>query len=205
MRGTEARRVAVLQALAAIWLGTVGLAAAPPANAESAASDPEAAVTVHLSGVDQEVVIEPSEDGSSMEFVLQTPAGPERLAPDEFARRVYEEQTRQPWWKKIFNITSLAGLLWVGLGLLGQALFTGRMLVQWIVSERRRRSVVPIAFWWLSLIGASMLLVYFVWRKDIVGVLGQAVGWIVYVRNLRLLYRGDESETPSREGLSPAR
>jgi lipid-A-disaccharide synthase-like uncharacterized protein len=90
----------------------------------------------------------------------------------------------------------------VGLGFLGQALFTGRMLVQWLTSERQRRSVVPVAFWWLSLAGASMLLGYFVWRKDIVGVLGQGTGWAIYVRNLWLLYRprsaGDESPEGAR-------
>jgi lipid-A-disaccharide synthase-like uncharacterized protein len=67
----------------------------------------------------------------------------------------------------------------VGLGLLGQVLFTGRMLVQWLASEKQKRSVVPVAFWWMSLIGATMLLVYFTWRRDIVGVLGQATGWFI--------------------------
>jgi lipid-A-disaccharide synthase-like uncharacterized protein len=63
------------------------------------------------------------------------------------------------------------------------------MIVQWLVSERARRSVVPAAFWWMSLIGATMLLVYFLWRKDLVGVLGQGTGWLIYIRNLYLLYR----------------
>ena len=74
------------------------------------------------------------------------------------------------------------------IGLLGQALFTGRMLVQWMVSERKGRSTVPVAFWWLSLMGASMLLAYFIWRKDIVGILGQSLGWFIYLRNLSLIY-----------------
>jgi lipid-A-disaccharide synthase-like uncharacterized protein len=80
------------------------------------------------------------------------------------------------------------GFLWVGLGLLGQVLFTGRMIVQWLISEKNRRSVVPPAFWWMSLIGATMLLVYFLWRKEPVGVLGQATGWFIYVRNLWMIY-----------------
>jgi lipid-A-disaccharide synthase-like uncharacterized protein len=63
------------------------------------------------------------------------------------------------------------------------------MLLQWLVSERTRRSVVPVGFWWLSLVGASMLLVYFIWRRDIVGVLGQCAGWVVYGRNLWLIHR----------------
>ncbi|MGD8441818.1 MAG: lipid-A-disaccharide synthase N-terminal domain-containing protein [Holophagae bacterium] len=81
------------------------------------------------------------------------------------------------------------GIAWVVLGLLGQVVFAGRMIVQWLISERSRRSVVPVAFWWMSLAGASMLLVYFLWRRDIVGVLGQCTGWIIYLRNLVLIYR----------------
>ena len=87
----------------------------------------------------------------------------------------------------MLNITSPAGLLWVGLGLLGQVLFTGRMLVQWLASERSKRSVVPEAFWWMSFAGATLLLAYFTWRGDVVGVLGQGAGWFIYLRNLYLI------------------
>ncbi|MDA0812051.1 MAG: lipid-A-disaccharide synthase N-terminal domain-containing protein [Verrucomicrobia bacterium] len=86
------------------------------------------------------------------------------------------------------NITSTAGIFWVGVGLLGQVLFTGRMIVQWIASEKEKRSIVPTSFWWMSLGGATMLIVYFVWRVDIVGVIGQATGWFIYVRNLWFVY-----------------
>ena len=79
-------------------------------------------------------------------------------------------------------------MIWVAVGLLGQVLFTGRMIVQWIASEKSKKSVVPTAFWWMSLIGASMLITYFIWRKDVVGILGQATGWGIYVRNLYLIY-----------------
>lgn len=186
-------------ALAAL-LGAASLLAAcgaPPVD-EPAGAPPagrvDAAVTVHLSGVDEDVAIAPGADGA-LHFVLATGDGAELvLTPEELARRVYREEARRPWWKRILNITSLAGILWVGCGFLGQALFTGRMLVQWIASERRQRSIVPVAFWWLSLIGASMLLTYFVWRKDVVGVLGQATGWVIYLRNLRLVYRNPHPE-----------
>ena len=92
---------------------------------------------------------------------------------------------------------SPAALAWVGLGLLGQVLFTGRMLVQWWTSERHRRSVVPPIFWWMSLAGATMLLAYFLWRRDVVGVLGQGVGWVVYARNLWLIHRPPDGVTPA--------
>ncbi len=79
--------------------------------------------------------------------------------------------------------------IWLGVGFLGQALFTSRFLVQWIVSERRGESVVPLAFWWFSLAGGLTLLSYAIWRQDPVFILGQATGMVVYVRNLILIRR----------------
>jgi lipid-A-disaccharide synthase-like uncharacterized protein len=77
----------------------------------------------------------------------------------------------------------------VALGLAGQSMFFLRMAVQWIASERRRESVVPTIYWWFSLAGGLMLLSYFIWRKDAVGVLGQSTGAVVYARNLWLIKR----------------
>lgn len=77
---------------------------------------------------------------------------------------------------------------WIGIGFLGQLLFTSRFLVQWIVSERRRESVIPVAFWWFSLAGGVTLLSYAVWRHDPVFILGQATGLVVYARNLVLIH-----------------
>jgi lipid-A-disaccharide synthase-like uncharacterized protein len=78
-------------------------------------------------------------------------------------------------------------LLVFGLG--AQSTFFGRWLLQWWVSERRGESYVPIAFWVMSLVGASMLLVYFVLRGEPVGAIGQCVGWFVYTRNLQMIRR----------------
>ncbi|MGE5754315.1 MAG: lipid-A-disaccharide synthase N-terminal domain-containing protein, partial [Planctomycetaceae bacterium] len=64
--------------------------------------------------------------------------------------------------------------LWLTIGFLGQAIFTARFLVQWIVSEKKRDSVVPVAFWWLSLLGGLTLLSYATYRRDPVIILGQA-------------------------------
>jgi lipid-A-disaccharide synthase-like uncharacterized protein len=91
---------------------------------------------------------------------------------------------------------------WVGIGLAGQALFTSRFLVQWIVSERRQKSVVPVAFWWLSLGGAALLLAYSIYRRDPVFILGQAFGFMVYTRNLILIARHHPAVLPPREGPS---
>lgn len=78
---------------------------------------------------------------------------------------------------------------WLAVGFLGQLLFTSRFLVQWVASERRRQSVVPTAFWYLSLGGATLLLAYAIWRRDPVFILGQAFGFLVYTRNLVLIGR----------------
>jgi lipid-A-disaccharide synthase-like uncharacterized protein len=73
------------------------------------------------------------------------------------------------------------------------------MLLQWFVSEKRRESVVTIGFWWMSLIGGAILFTYFVWRQDIVGVLGQSTGVIIYARNIRLHYKKAQREAKMLE------
>ena len=78
-------------------------------------------------------------------------------------------------------------LIWLAVGFVGQAMFTSRFLVQWIASERRHASVIPTAFWWLSLAGGACLLVYAIHRRDPVFILGQSAGLVVYGRNLLLL------------------
>lgn len=79
---------------------------------------------------------------------------------------------------------------WAILGLVAQLAFTGRFLVQWIASERAKKSVVPLSFWYLSLLGSAGLLFYALVRADPVFILGQSFGSIVYIRNLMLIYRG---------------
>lgn len=123
---------------------------------------------------------------------VRTGSGIAELSPEQFALALqwtHDEHNRHGFLFKLFNITSWTGVLWVALGLGGQLAFTARMLVQWLSSERARRSIVPVSFWWMSLVGASMLILYFVWRKDLVGVIGQSTGWIIYIRNLLLVYR----------------
>ncbi len=81
-----------------------------------------------------------------------------------------------------------AELAWILVGLGGQLLFMMRFMVQWIVSEKARRSVIPVAFWWLSIGGAAILLAYAIWRADPVFILGQSVGFFIYARNLWLIH-----------------
>lgn len=79
--------------------------------------------------------------------------------------------------------------IWIGIGFLGQLMFTSRFLVQWIASERKGESIIPLAFWWFSILGGMTLLAYAIWRMDPVFILGQATGLIVYTRNLVLIRR----------------
>ena len=78
---------------------------------------------------------------------------------------------------------------WIVLGFVAQAMFTGRFLVQWIASERAKRSVVPVAFWMFSLAGGSLLLIYAIQRRDPVFILGQATGLFIYIRNIVLIVK----------------
>jgi lipid-A-disaccharide synthase-like uncharacterized protein len=79
--------------------------------------------------------------------------------------------------------------VWIVIGFLGQGLFFGRWLVQWIVSERRAESQMPLAFWYLSLVGGLITLAYAIYRRDPVFIAGQSIGALVYIRNLMLIHR----------------
>ena len=77
---------------------------------------------------------------------------------------------------------------WVLIGFIGQFVFAARFIVQWISSERRRQSHIPIQFWYLSLIGGAITAAYAIHRRDPVFVVGQVSGLLVYVRNLMLIH-----------------
>ena len=78
---------------------------------------------------------------------------------------------------------------WVLVGLAAQLFFTARFALQWLASERAGRSVVPLTFWFLSIAGGVLLLIYALYRKDPVFIAGQAFGLFVYFRNLQLIFR----------------
>ncbi|MDE1893830.1 MAG: lipid-A-disaccharide synthase N-terminal domain-containing protein [Pseudomonadota bacterium] len=79
--------------------------------------------------------------------------------------------------------------IWLVVGLAGQVVFVGRFLLQWFYSERRKRSVIPMAFWYASLLGGAILLAYAIYKRDPVFIVGQAGGLLVYLRNLQFRLR----------------
>ena len=156
----------------------------------SDAGDPDGAVNIKIQLTDarDHANLVRNHDGTHSYIVMELDGTSRTLTPDEFAARVYESQSSRNLLSAVFNISSPLGIIWVSLGLLGQVLFTGRMIVQWLASEKSKQSVVPPLFWWMSLIGSLMLLTYFLWRRDVVGILGQGIGLAIYVRNLHLIY-----------------
>ena len=88
--------------------------------------------------------------------------------------------------------------LWLSVGFLGQAFFSMRFLVQWIASERKKESVIPISFWFFSIGGGLTLLIYAIYRLDPVFILGQGAGLFVYSRNLYLIRKKDRRLAEAR-------
>ncbi|MDD5613938.1 MAG: lipid-A-disaccharide synthase N-terminal domain-containing protein [Candidatus Omnitrophica bacterium] len=83
--------------------------------------------------------------------------------------------------------------VWLIIGFLGQAMFFMRFLIQWLVSEKHKKSIIPMPFWYFSILGAVLLLGYAVYRRDPVFILGQSTGLIIYLRNIHLIRRGELS------------
>jgi|SRR5689334_13157914 lipid-A-disaccharide synthase-like uncharacterized protein len=88
----------------------------------------------------------------------------------------------------ILNVDHWGEFWWVVVGLSGQLLFSMRFLIQWIMSERARKSVMPVTFWYFSLAGGLVLLGYAIHRKDPVFIIGQSTGLVIYIRNLWLIH-----------------
>ncbi len=201
------RRYRAILLMLAVWIGTSAvLAYAVTATHPPAGANPDnGKLPFKLTDRIASIEIERTEDGPRV--LVPGADGPRHATGDELLEMLAAEQRRleaQGFLFRLLNITTWTGVFWVLLGLTGQILFTGRMVVQWILSERARASVVPTAFWWMSLAGATMLVIYFVWRKDIVGVLGQSTGWVIYMRNLWLIHFSppappDDDATPPED------
>ena len=91
---------------------------------------------------------------------------------------------------------------WVVIGFVGQTAFFMRFLIQWLASEKKKESYFPIYFWYLSLVGGVILLVYAIHIADPVFTAGQACGLVVYLRNLMLIYKNKRKLTPAKAGAS---
>lgn len=87
-----------------------------------------------------------------------------------------------------------ANTIWLIVGFLGQGLFSARFLVQWLASERQKKSVIPVMFWYFSILGGSTLLVYSIHKQDPVFIAGQAGGLLIYARNLYFVIRHAKQE-----------
>ena len=92
---------------------------------------------------------------------------------------------------------------WMILGLIAQGLFFGRFFIQWIASERKGESTVPVAFWFFSVLGGGLLLLYAIHQRDIVFILGQAGGLVIYARNLMLIYQKKQRDTVAVQQAEP--
>ncbi len=97
-----------------------------------------------------------------------------------------------------FPEMSTTDLIWTGIGLGGQLLFSARFIYQWLISERARRSVVPEAFWYFSFAGGLTLLAYAVYKHDLVFMVGQSTGLVIYCRNISLIWN------EKRQSMAPA-
>ena len=95
---------------------------------------------------------------------------------------------------EFFNTLSRLEIFFLIIGFIGQGVFASRFIVQWIISEKRGESHIPIIFWYLSIIGGLFLLIYAIFRKDPVIITGQVFGVFIYARNLILIKKKDKNE-----------
>jgi lipid-A-disaccharide synthase-like uncharacterized protein len=105
------------------------------------------------------------------------------------------------WWANI----STTELIWLSVGFAAQAMFSMRFVIQWLASEKARRSVVPETFWYFSFVGGLMLFVYAIYRMDPVFILGQGSGLLIYARNIHFIMLARRENTPLvQRGYTPA-
>lgn len=93
----------------------------------------------------------------------------------------------------------MSGTFWLTLGLIGQAVFCGRFLLQWLYSEYKRVSAIPMVFWYASIIGGAALLSYAIHIRDPVFIVGQGGGLLIYLRNLHLRLHEDKERARGGE------
>jgi lipid-A-disaccharide synthase-like uncharacterized protein len=149
------------------------------------------AVQIKLPDASKQVYAQRQPDNSLVYLVRNGDGSFETVSPIGMAERLYAAGNASG---ASLGLSSPVVKFWLTVGFIGQVLFTGRMVVQWIASERRGKSVVPPMFWWFSLIGSLLLLSYFMWRRDPIGLIGQAFGTFIYLKNI--LWIRNESRPP---------
>jgi lipid-A-disaccharide synthase-like uncharacterized protein len=98
------------------------------------------------------------------------------------------------WWLA----TPTIELVWIGIGLTAQLMFSMRFLVQWVAAEKARASIIPETFWYFSFFGGLLLLAYASYRADPVFILGQATGLVIYWRNIYFIWLGKRAPSPAK-------
>lgn len=98
------------------------------------------------------------------------------------------------WVESALADKSASEIIWMFVGILGQILFASRWIVQWISSEKQKRSIIPVLFWFVSIAGGSVSLAYAVYLESVGFILGQLGGLAVYFRNVWLIYRHPHPE-----------
>jgi lipid-A-disaccharide synthase-like uncharacterized protein len=161
----------------------------------AAGSAPVPLPRVDLQALLRDVVVKSTPHGEVVR--VETDNGPVELTPAEYVHSLAVTKAQVKHGGIVYrwlNISRPGSFIWIAVGLGGQVMFTFRMLLQWWASEKHKRVVVPVGFWWGSLFGGAMLFAYFCWRKDVVGIIGQSTGVFIYARNLVLIYRGKKIE-----------
>ena len=102
------------------------------------------------------------------------------------------------WWAATPGVE----IVWLTVGFAAQLMFSMRFIIQWIASERARRSIVPETFWYFSLVGGALLFAYAIYRMDPVFILGQGSGLFIYARNLHLIIRGKRQDAAAAEAAA---
>ncbi|CAN7287274.1 Uncharacterized N-terminal domain of lipid-A-disaccharide synthase [Bosea sp. OK403] len=97
----------------------------------------------------------------------------------------------------IYDVFVLKFDFWLAFGIIAQLLFTARFLVQWLVSEREGNSVMPLSFWYFSMAGGAMTLVYGIVKREPIIIMGQALAVVIYVRNLMLIFSNRKRRSAS--------
>ncbi|MCX5688484.1 MAG: lipid-A-disaccharide synthase N-terminal domain-containing protein [Planctomycetota bacterium] len=149
----------------------------------------EVVITSRKVLVEQMPIASAGELSYTYRFLNAADLGSQPMSEKEFQKvlATVAAPTQRSWLLKLLNVSAYNKLWWPALGFLGQIVFAGRMWVQWLASERSRKSVVPPIFWYMSLAGGLISATYFIWRQDLVGVVGQTSGIWIYARNIYLM------------------